>query len=71
VANVHDTRHTSATNMLRVGAPDAVVRAQHGWSSPSMVQRYQHVQPEMLQAMARQIGELLPPHVVDDAATAG
>jgi integrase len=65
---IHDTRHSSATNMLRLGAPDAVVRAQHGWSSPSMVARYQHVQPEMLQAMALQIGELLPPHEVNDTS---
>jgi integrase len=68
---VHDTRHTSATNMLRLRAPEAVVRAQHGFTSPSMVQRYQHVQPEMLQAMAQQIGELLPPHSTPELVAEG
>lgn len=44
---VHDARHTAATVLLAMGVSPQVTMNIMGWSSPSMLARYQHVLDEM------------------------
>jgi len=58
-ARLHDARHTSATGMLVLGFDARTVMGLLGWSQLSLVQRYQHVVPELREEAARRIGEHL------------
>jgi len=49
---LHDARHTAATMMLLMGVHPRSVMAAMGWSSMSMVQRYQHVPSQLLDEIA-------------------
>ncbi len=58
-ARLHDARHTAGTVLLVLKVPERVVMAIMGWSSVSMVRRYQHVTDPMLMETAEKIGGLL------------
>lgn len=56
---VHDARHTAATVLLAMGVSPQVTMDIMGWSSPSMLGRYQHVLDEMKQdAVGKMAGVL-------------
>lgn len=56
---VHDARHTAATFMLVLGVESRVVMATMGWSSMAMIQRYQHVVPQLRDEVAGRMESLL------------
>jgi integrase len=56
---VHDARHTAATLMLVLGVESRVVMATMGWSSMAMIQRYQHVVPQLRDEVASRMESLL------------
>ncbi|MEX3610028.1 site-specific integrase [Rothia sp. LK2588] len=56
---VHDARHTAATVLLSLGVSSRVVMQMMGWSSASMLQRYQHVLEEMEREAADRVGAAL------------
>ncbi|MDN5669038.1 MAG: site-specific integrase [Renibacterium salmoninarum] len=56
---VHDGRHTAATILLLLGVPERIVMEMMGWSSTTMLKRYQHVLDEMKKAAAEKIGAKL------------
>ncbi|WP_246148058.1 tyrosine-type recombinase/integrase [Nonomuraea turkmeniaca] len=56
---LHDARHTAATVLLILGAPERTVMAIMGWSSSGMARRYQHVTDGIRNTVARQVDGLL------------
>lgn len=52
---VHDARHTAATVLLSMGVSPQVTMSIMGWSSPSMLGRYQHVLDEMRAEAAEKV----------------
>ncbi len=79
-ARPYDARHTAATLLLLKGVNKRLVMDALGWSSESMLKRYQHILEEMRSEVATAIGEILygsatdlatdppPDNVVDIAA---
>jgi site-specific recombinase XerD len=57
---VHDLRHSTATHLLAAGVDPRIVMNIMGWSQISMLKRYQHVLPEMLDDAARRLETVLP-----------
>jgi len=58
--SLHTARHTSATNDLKAGTDPRVVMAKHGWSQMKMLERYQHVDEQLLREAAERVSALLP-----------
>jgi integrase len=58
-ARLHDARHTAATMLLVLGVPTRAVMELMGWSQMSMTARYQHIAPELLEGIAKQVEQLL------------
>lgn len=56
---LHDARHTAATVLLLLGVPERAVMDVMGWSSSSMVKRYQHVTAPVRMDIAARVGGLL------------
>lgn len=56
---VHDARHTAATVLLSMGVSPQVTMDIMGWSSPSMLARYQHVLDEMRREATDKIASAL------------
>ncbi|WP_270238336.1 tyrosine-type recombinase/integrase [Rothia kristinae] len=56
---VHDARHTAATVLLSLGVAPRVVMEMMGWSSMSMLTRYQHVLDEFRVEAAQRVGGAL------------
>jgi integrase len=56
---LHDARHTAATVLLLLGVPERAVMDVMGWSSSSMVWRYQHVTAPVRMDIAERVGGLL------------
>lgn len=56
---VHDARHTAATVLLSMGVSPQVTMDIMGWSSPSMLGRYQHVLDEMRAEAAQKVAGAL------------
>lgn len=56
---VHDARHTAATVLLSMGVSPQVTMSIMGWSSPSMLGRYQHVLDEMRAEAAEKVAGAL------------
>lgn len=56
---LHDARHTAATVLLLLGVPERAVMDVMGWSSSSMVKRYQHVTAPVRMDIAERVGGLL------------
>jgi integrase len=57
----HDARHTAATLLMAKGVDRRVVMDVMGWSSESMLRRYQHVADAMRQEAAERLGDALWP----------
>jgi integrase len=57
---VHDLRHSTATYLLAARVDPRIVMAVMGWSQSSMLQRYQHVLPAMLDDAAARLEIALP-----------
>jgi integrase len=55
---LHDARHTASTMLLLQGVDRRVVMDIMGWSSATMLARYQHVADEMRQEAAKRLGEI-------------
>jgi integrase len=58
-ARLHDARHTAATMLLVLGVPTRAVMELMGWSQMSMTTRYQHIPPELVTSIAKQVESLL------------
>ncbi|WP_068173007.1 tyrosine-type recombinase/integrase [Rothia sp. ND6WE1A] len=56
---VHDARHTAATTLLALGVNPRVTMQMMGWSSATMLNRYQHVLEEMERDVAVQVNAAL------------
>ncbi|TDU89445.1 site-specific recombinase XerD [Kribbella voronezhensis] len=56
---LHDARHAAATVLLLLGVPDRAVMDVMGWSSSSMVKRYQHVTAVVRMDIAERVGGLI------------
>jgi integrase len=56
---LHDARHTAATVLLLLGVPERAVMDLMGWSSSSMVKRYQHITQQIRMDIAVRVGGLL------------
>lgn len=56
---VHDARHTAATVLLSMGVSPQVTMSIMGWSSPSMLGKYQHVLDEMRAEAAQKVAGAL------------
>lgn len=56
---MHDARHAAATFMLVLGVESRVVMATMGWSSMAMIQRYQHMVPQLREEVAHRMESLL------------
>lgn len=56
----HDLRHTAATLMLLQKVPHKVVMYRMGWMTMAMVDRYQHLLPQMDDAAAAELDKLFP-----------
>jgi integrase len=57
---VHDVRHSTATYLLVGGVDPRIVMQIMGWSQVSMLKRYQHVLPAMLDDAAARLDAVLP-----------
>jgi integrase len=57
---VHDLRHSTATYLLAAGVDSRIVMDIMGWSQASMLKRYQHVLPAMLDEAAARLEIALP-----------
>jgi 3-dehydroquinate dehydratase-2 len=57
---VHDLRHSTATYLLVGGVDPRIVMQIMGWSQVSMLKRYQHVLPAMLDDAAARLESVLP-----------
>ncbi|WP_083751108.1 tyrosine-type recombinase/integrase [Kribbella sp. ALI-6-A] len=53
---LHDARHTAATVLLLLGVPERAVMDVMGWSSSSMVKRYQHITAPVRMDIAERVG---------------
>lgn len=58
-ARLHDARHTAATVLLVLGVTERAAMEAMGWSSSSMVRRYQHVTEKVRRDVAGRIDALL------------
>lgn len=56
---LHDARHAAATVLLLLGVPERAVMDLMGWSSSSMVKRYQHITAQIRMDIAVRLGGLL------------
>jgi integrase len=56
----HDLRHTTATYLLHAGVDLRIVMEIMGWSQVSMLSRYEHVLPAMLDDAAARLEAILP-----------
>jgi integrase len=56
---LHDARHMAATVLLLLGVPERAVMDVMGWSSSSMVKRYQHVTAPVRLDIAERVGGLI------------
>lgn len=56
----HDMRHTAATLMLLQDVPHKVVMHRMGWTTMAMVDRYQHLLPQMDDKAAAELDKLFP-----------
>ncbi|MFG1818543.1 tyrosine-type recombinase/integrase [Kribbella sp. NPDC049174] len=56
---LHDARHTAATVLLLLGVPERAVMDVMGWSSSSMVKRYQHITAPVRMDIAERVGGLI------------
>ena len=56
----HDLRHSTATYLLHAGVDPRIVMEIMGWSQVSMLKRYQHVLPVMLDDAAARLEAVLP-----------
>jgi integrase len=56
---LHDARHTAATVLLLLGVPERAVMDMMGWSSSTMVKRYQHITAPVRMDIAARVGGLL------------
>jgi integrase len=56
-ARLHDARHTAATVLLLLGVPDRAVMEVMGWSSTTMLKRYQHVTARLRRNIADRLNE--------------
>jgi integrase len=56
---LHDARHTAATVLLILGVNERAVMGIMGWSSTSMVARYQHMIDPIRTDIAKQVGGLI------------
>lgn len=56
---VHDARHTAATTLLVMGIDPRVVMDIMGWSTASMLKRYQHVVDDLKAEAAKRVGAAL------------
>lgn len=56
---VHDARHTAATVLLSMRVSPQVTMDIMGWSSPSMLAKYQHVLDEMKQDAVNKVSDAL------------
>ena len=56
---LHDARHTAATVHLLLGVPDRAVMDVMGWSSSTMVKRYQHITAPVRMDIAERVGGLI------------
>jgi integrase len=54
-ARLHDARHTAATVLMLLRVPDRAVMEHMGWSSITMLKRYQHVTDALRREVAEQI----------------
>jgi integrase len=68
-ARLHDARHTAATLLLVAGVGPRVVMDLMGWSSGSMVKRYQHVVDELKQVAAERMAATLWPTATTTATS--
>ncbi len=64
-ARLHDARHTAATLLLAAGVDGRTVMDRLGWSSPALLNRYQHVVDHLKCAAARRMSEALWPNYTD------
>jgi integrase len=53
-------RHTAATLMLLQDVPHKVVMHRMGWTTMAMVDRYQHLLPQMDDKAAAELDKLFP-----------
>ncbi|MDA2806132.1 tyrosine-type recombinase/integrase [Nocardiopsis suaedae] len=58
-ARLHDARHTAATVLLILEVPDRAVMGLMGWSSGSMLKRYQHLVDQVRSDVADRVGGLI------------
>ena len=58
---LHDLRHSTATYLLAAGVDPRIVMQIMGWSQVSMLKRYEHVLPSMLDDAAQGLERVLPP----------
>ncbi len=58
-ARLHDARHTAATVLLVLGVTERAAMGLMGWSTSAMVQRYQHLTPELRRDVADRVGGVL------------
>jgi integrase len=56
---LHDARHTAATVLLLLGAPERAVMGVMGWSNTAMAARYQHVTATIQRDIATRVGGLI------------
>jgi site-specific recombinase XerD len=56
----HDLRHSTATYLLHAGVDPRIVMEIMGWSQISMLKRYQHILPAMLDDAAARLESVLP-----------
>uniref|UniRef100_UPI001B346ACC tyrosine-type recombinase/integrase n=1 Tax=Arthrobacter silvisoli TaxID=2291022 RepID=UPI001B346ACC len=56
---LHDARHTAATLLLLMGVDGRIVMEMMGWSSVTMLKRYQHVLEEMKIEAAKRVEQAL------------
>jgi integrase len=61
---VHDLRHSTATYLLAAGVDPRIVMQIMGWSQVSMLKRYQHVLPSMLDDAATRLESILPARTI-------
>ena len=55
----HNARHAAATVLLLLGVPERAVMDVMGWSSSSMVKRYQHITAPVRVDIAERVGGLI------------
>jgi integrase len=58
-SRLHDARHTAASFLLLQGVDPRVVMDLMGWSTVTMLRRYQHVVDSLRRDAAHRVGDLL------------